>query len=866
MSPRSPLVALISVALGGCSSLYSYPAPRAEVAPFCADGIDNDFDGRIDCSDPDCTDSDDCTRRESAPDCSNGADDDRDGYTDRADPQCWHLYDDPWDRCESARTGTFGEGFDDLATGRWMSLDLGAPRVVANPVPGDRTDTVAQIVPGPRTFTRSTLVSPRGELRVHARWRVPEGAEAVLQIWSAADTDDLSRIREAGLLGAVRLRGTADSVEITVVRGLDSSGPVAAPRPMGEWFESTVQVSCGRTITATVGETHVTQGEGDCYARSTSPTFAPLGPLAHAETRLGLLATGGPVWVDDLYAESLGAQTCARRLPRLVSGDGAIDPPSSPRVLSMAMSGDPENVAGGSTLDDPDAGVSTEDCSPGPDPHVCALVLDRSTGRVESWVSREAEDIPWGRLGSLWTRSAPLDVGSVSDASVEWTWMGSCRDQGWRATLRSIHGTRVFESQDCEHWTVETYLIADVDDSWAWHAYFVRAAFGDQRIPQREEVYAARRGTTGLVFGRAYRQRNVFSWTGLTVLNERDPAQVYDLSLPISLTRVGTIDQLMVGRASSPGLIVHVVPAGIGGEVLAWQGGLNAFEYTATLEPSGLPGTPDRWDVDSGAAIVVRESDGNPFALALFTSTGDYDGAPGSEVTNVGIACRQVSRRNPPCEESDPIIGAGCGDGFCFGNENCAICPLDCGGDCAELPQMLSGMISDHPATAHPTTGGAFSWVGSAEVAVAGAPIRGGATRSRLSFDISLDGDSDDCMARVGLGESFASERGPVGDFVEIALEDERLRFRPLTRGRDGVEMQSTDPSDEATNAVRWQHVLLWRREENLEVRSYELDLMPSPRTVSTGPMGSVDPTTVWIEIPPTTGRCQGRIRNLIVE
>lgn len=55
-------------------------------------------------------------------------------------------------------------------------------------------------------------------------------------------------------------------------------------------------------------------------------------------------------------------------------------------------------------------------------------------------------------------------------------------------------------------------------------------------------------------------------------------------------------------------------------------------------------------------------------------------------------------------------------------------------------------------------------------------------------------------------------------------------------------------------------------QEENLEVRSYELDLMPSPRTVSTGPMGSVDPTTVWIEIPPTTGRCQGRIRNLIVE
>jgi cysteine-rich repeat protein/Cys-rich repeat protein len=52
---------------------------------YCADQADDDFDGLVDCEDPDCTYAEACTVAEI---CQNGADDDMDGYLDCEDTDC----------------------------------------------------------------------------------------------------------------------------------------------------------------------------------------------------------------------------------------------------------------------------------------------------------------------------------------------------------------------------------------------------------------------------------------------------------------------------------------------------------------------------------------------------------------------------------------------------------------------------------------------------------------------------------------------------------------------------------------------------------------------------------------------------------
>ncbi|MFH2008763.1 MAG: S8 family serine peptidase [bacterium] len=52
---------------------------------YCTGGIDEDFDGLIDCSDPDCTGKTGCPEGEI---CLNGIDDDGDGYVDCDDAEC----------------------------------------------------------------------------------------------------------------------------------------------------------------------------------------------------------------------------------------------------------------------------------------------------------------------------------------------------------------------------------------------------------------------------------------------------------------------------------------------------------------------------------------------------------------------------------------------------------------------------------------------------------------------------------------------------------------------------------------------------------------------------------------------------------
>ena len=99
----APVIIGFSLAAGGCPgrdesvNLYGavVPPPAAEV---CDDGIDNDGDGRVDCSDSDCREAGECgaVGVYGAPPmpppvaeiCNDGIDNDLDGRVDCDDDEC----------------------------------------------------------------------------------------------------------------------------------------------------------------------------------------------------------------------------------------------------------------------------------------------------------------------------------------------------------------------------------------------------------------------------------------------------------------------------------------------------------------------------------------------------------------------------------------------------------------------------------------------------------------------------------------------------------------------------------------------------------------------------------------------------------
>lgn len=115
-------------------------APVAVVAPLaiCADGRDNDGDGKIDFpSDPGCTSADDDNETD-AKACSNGADDDGDGYIDYPDDKgCESTSDDDeTDPCKTPRPGERvnlkGCGTGDVIILRGVNFDFDRASLTAN--------------------------------------------------------------------------------------------------------------------------------------------------------------------------------------------------------------------------------------------------------------------------------------------------------------------------------------------------------------------------------------------------------------------------------------------------------------------------------------------------------------------------------------------------------------------------------------------------------------------------------------------------------------------------------------------------------------------------------------------------------------
>ncbi|MBX3273107.1 MAG: hypothetical protein KF729_22780 [Sandaracinaceae bacterium] len=77
---------ILASALTSCALIAPFQLPTETSAERCANGLDDDLDGLVDCTDPDC---DGYCPEQSAAACGNGRDDDGDGLVDAEDVECW---------------------------------------------------------------------------------------------------------------------------------------------------------------------------------------------------------------------------------------------------------------------------------------------------------------------------------------------------------------------------------------------------------------------------------------------------------------------------------------------------------------------------------------------------------------------------------------------------------------------------------------------------------------------------------------------------------------------------------------------------------------------------------------------------------
>jgi hypothetical protein len=117
LGPSGGAAAALVLAVSACTGLLDYPENQAERgAALCSNGDDDDFDGQLDCADPDC---DGACPEESPGACGDGRDNDGDGLADAADPRCFIFSPPRVERCAEAPGTDLYETFD--------AGDLGLP-------------------------------------------------------------------------------------------------------------------------------------------------------------------------------------------------------------------------------------------------------------------------------------------------------------------------------------------------------------------------------------------------------------------------------------------------------------------------------------------------------------------------------------------------------------------------------------------------------------------------------------------------------------------------------------------------------------------------------------------------------------------
>ena len=837
--------------------MLGYPEPEEERSlGRCADATDNDFDGLIDCSDPDCEGF--CPEQSSAA-CVDGLDNDGDGLVDGADPRCWPGASPAVTRCASFDPVELEERFDaELSPARWHHFGtLPEPSLrVAETQPAirdDRTDLVlgfstrgvAEGVMG-GISSISLFDGDWGEFEVSFLARLEEGGFArvgwVPAAFAEPGADPLMGADTAGVLAVLDGRA-APSIALQT----NQRSQVVAWPSTDAWHAIRFAAdSTGLLL----------QVDGAEVARLPRPEIPPSRLVVWGEAKT-LVGEASAVQIDDLRIRLPGTRPCAAVSPQIPLGTTcrqSVDRRSEDVGFTVALAEDSDGS-------------------------YCAVVTGAPIGSsrpssVQSWVS--ADGVDWSP-GGAFSLARELELVGAAVAYDE--------DAGLFRTVvaaRSETSAKLLSASaaDCAAWNEPADVGSLPLDSEA-------PSYLSPGLVSKHEVYFTRPPTSSA--GRTL-------WRTRTNDGNRfdlEPSPVAEIpesahaTSPFMVSRVGPSNLVAVypilpaAGVSGLGLLVAMDGAGT-----SWQ----PSGDWPLLSPEVARGGFDSDDIVSGA---LRWSGGA--GLLLYGARGwplpfGNEGG-GSPVVTVGSA-KLSPHMDLAVDVPTPIHAPACGDGVCQQSESCSNCNVDCGLCDGEMLLKETFDSSD----------GSFEIV--APVGMQEAPsmrvspfhgelliepkLPGWMVRELPSsvlgdFDLSFDvhvvppgGEEPDpgCVWMVGVGERpSASVVDPRGIFVQVAATHPCVPGAPAFSPRVQLKQRAWQPphldggnvtdNPSCTNARAGavdgrHHIALSKRGHRVSLRVYGSDgcELSGGEALATEYAGALaSPSALLVGHPGTFGR-----------
>ena len=641
---RTSLLLAVASLSAGCEAVFDYPSSSDETsASACTDATDNDFDGLIDCADPDCDGH--CAEGDPAT-CADGRDNDGDGRRDAQDPRCWHVEAPSVVRCTSSEPVDFEERFDaPIGEHRWLAFGLvgadgaASPRVELPREREERPDSVLGFAALPGDSDEQTgMVSTatfNGDwrsfsLRFEARV-VPPGLLRVALV-SAGPSNVVTEPASAEL---APLLVDVDARESPQIRVSVNGSPRSAPWPGGsDWHAVRLEANDG-SLELTVDGATVLQHEAASLAKSRLAIWGR-----------GIGSAEGTVQLDELALQLAGALPCGEAVPQIPLGQSCrLDPAALDTNAGYTVSAATHEAGG----------------------H-CAIVTTGPVGQdepdgAESWLSSE---------GTAWELGGTVPFSQEAGRLIG---VGVARDTRaavWRAAITWSTGDAVSlgvsSSPNCSDWTDPVEVASLPLDAEA-PSYVIPG------IMAAHEIYFTRPAITG----QGASLWRLTSPDELGFVLDDSPVAVFDADAdvagPAALTRVGNDWVLVHEIAQSTGQL------GVGLWVAA-DDGLTTWRRASRWPFLEADPARGEFDADVVLAGTLLWDGGNP--RLLYSALGSpvvsrVDGAPSSLVTT-GTALLQVggTTQQSGLEVVAPRPGS-CGNGTCATDEDCDTCPTDCG-------------------------------------------------------------------------------------------------------------------------------------------------------------------------------------------
>jgi formylglycine-generating enzyme len=751
---RWPALLVATAAAGAgasCSLGLGYPDPQAEnTAELCSNGIDDDFNGLVDCQEASCNGF--CPEQ-SAASCTDGQDNDGDGLVDGADPRCWPVESPLTTRCASSDAVRFEERFDaELSSARWYTFgtlpDSGEP-VAQVQDPGDRADRPDHVL------GFSTRAPATGVLGGLGSTVLLDGDFATLDLSFSARLVDLGLGRVALVPAALAPPGEApgSSAEAaSILVELDASSELPLALVLGgerhglAWGDP----AQWHAVRLSAHDDALRLSLDETTSLEVPRPAVPISRLVVWGNATPLTGTAGAVQLDDLSVVLGGSRPCAAPSPQIPLGS----------ACRQQWSKLGEEVG------------FTISLAGSPDGALCAMLTSAAVGEsrpsgAQSWTSPDGDT--WSFGGLLPGASDQQLVGAaVAFAAGASQFRAVVAELGHDAVRLAVT-----TSDDCASWSPRIDA-ADLPLDAEAPSYVVPG------LEAAHEVYFTRppRDTAERTLWRLRSDDGQ--------LFTLDPSPVAELRAELGTSAPVTLSRL----TSHHWALTYPVSPATGqsglGLAVAMDDALGDWQPTERwplLAQSSVAGGFD------GSAIVA----GAPWwtgsaGFVLYSGLGapyPYAAAGRSAPLTTGTARLTAAGAEPPAGTA-PQGSDQCGDGTCQPSEACEACPIDCGvcdgelvyDDAFTAPERWLALS---PASAAPAASMYVSPVlGSLDLEPSHAgwmvhaldwPLEGD---FELSFDVrvvapSVESPAERCTLQIGVGRApTRSAMDPDGVFAQI--------------------------------------------------------------------------------------------------